>query len=341
VPVRTFCIGFREADFDEAPIARAVAKHLGTEHTEWVLERGDVIGVAHDLPELYDEPFADPSAIPTVLLSRLTREHVTVALSGDGGDELFAGYDQHRKLAQLAPWLRLPHPLRRLAAQAGRLLPDGRARNALGHLQATDPLAAAARLESYFEESVLEAACGADGARPAALFERAFRSAPSPDAVRRLTFADASVYLPDDILTKVDRASMSVGLEARVPLLDHRVVRFALGLPRDVLWRDGATKAPLREVLYRRVPRELIERPKHGFGMPIHTLLAREIQTWTDRYLDPARLREEGNFDPRGVERLVAAARRERRGVPYPLWVLLCFQRWFARVHRGERGDAG
>jgi asparagine synthase (glutamine-hydrolysing) len=339
-PVRTFSIGFRDAGFDEAPFARAVAKHLGTEHTEWYLERGDVIGVAHDLPELYDEPFADPSAIPTVLLSRLTREHVTVALSGDGGDELFAGYDQHRKLAMLMPWLRLPQAARTLVAQAARLLPDGRARNALRHLRAPDALGVATRLETYFDEAVLEAACGAEGARPAALFERAFGSAPSADAVRRQTFADASVYLPDDILTKVDRASMSVGLEARVPLLDHRVVQFALGLPREVLWRNGATKAPLREVLYRRVPRQLIERPKHGFGMPIHTLLAHEIRAWTDRYLDPARLREEGNFDPQGVERLVAAARRERRGVPYPLWVLLCFQRWFARVHGGEGAGA-
>jgi asparagine synthase (glutamine-hydrolysing) len=149
-------------------------------------------------------------------------------------------------------------------------------------------------------------------------------------------FADAASYLPDDILTKVDRASMSVALEARVPLLDHEVVRFALSLPRAFAWRGGVSKAPLRELLYRRVPRRLVERPKQGFGIPIETLLARELRDWPARYLNPARLAEEGHFEAGGISALVSSAlapspSRER------LWYLLCFERWFARTHRGER----
>lgn len=334
--VRTFSIGFRDADFDESRYARAVADHLGTEHTEWILERNDVREVARALPELYDEPFGDPSAIPTTLLSRLTREHVTVALSGDGGDELFAGYDHHRKLGRITPWLSVPVWIRRLISRGESLFPPGGVRNALRHLRSPRPLDAAARLLSNFDPAVLRDACGEDGAALAERFVRAFLDAPVDDPVRRMSFADASLYLPDDILVKVDRASMSVGLEARVPILDHRVVRYAFGLPLRLCRQGGVTKAPLRELVYRRVPRELIDRPKHGFGMPVHTLLPEEIHAWTERYLAPGRIREEGNFDPAGVEALVAAAREERAGVPHPLWVLLCFERWFAFHHRGE-----
>jgi asparagine synthase (glutamine-hydrolysing) len=150
-------------------------------------------------------------------------------------------------------------------------------------------------------------------------------------------FADARVYMADDILAKVDRASMSIALEARVPILDHRVVRFAFSLPDAFLAHGGQTKAPLRAVLYRRVPPALIERPKHGFGIPIHVLLERELAAWSARHLAPARVREDGLFDPAGVERLVAAARRPEPVATTRLWFLLCFQRWYARVHRGER----
>ena len=150
-------------------------------------------------------------------------------------------------------------------------------------------------------------------------------------------FADARVYMTDDILTKVDRASMSIALEARVPILDHRVVRFAFSLPDAFLSHGGNSKAPLRSVLYRRVPRALIERPKQGFGIPIHVLLERELRTWSARFLAPARLREEGFFDPEGAQRLIAAARRSEPIATTRLWFLICFERWFSRIHRGER----
>lgn len=338
-PVRTFSIGFEESDYDEAPQARAVAAHLGTDHTELYVGREQAVGVARELPDLYDEPFADSSAIPTTLLSRLTRRHVTVALSGDGGDELLGGYDHYAKLARLIPLLRLPRPLRRVVAGAARRLPLGSIGRGLAHLESDGPGDLAERLISRHPAELLRAACGEDGARSRETFQRAFAAAPCADPVRRAMYADARTYLPDDILVKVDRASMSVGLEARVPILDHRVVRFALSLPLDLAWHQGRTKAPLREVAYRRIPRALLDRPKHGFGIPIESLLREQFPSWRKRFLDPARLAEEGLIDPAAAARLVPAGAPRDAGEAERLWFLLCFERWFARHHRGEGLD--
>lgn len=336
-PVRTFSIGFRDAAFDEAPHARAVAEHLGTDHVELYVDRSQAAEVAHQLPDLYDEPFGDQSAIPTVLLSRLTRQHVTVALSGDGGDELFGGYDQYEKLHRLAPWLRAPRPLRQaIGAAAARLPLPSSVQRAANHLRGRTPREIAESLLRFHDPSDLRAACGADVRLDT--YRAAFDGSPRPEAARRAMIADACTYMVDDILTKVDRASMSVGLEARVPIIDHRVVRFAYSLPLSIVWHGGLRKAPLREIAYRRVPRALLDRPKHGFGIPIQSLLGRELEAWTQRYLARDRLLEEGHLDPGGVERLVADARRQPAGITR-LWSLLCFQRWFARNHRGERLD--
>jgi asparagine synthase (glutamine-hydrolysing) len=335
-PVRTFSIGFREPEYDEAPYARRVARHLGTDHTELYVDREQAFATALSLPDLFDEPFADASAIPTALLSRLTRRHVTVSLSGDGGDELFGGYDHYRKLARLAPLLWLPRPVPALLAALAPLAPEASLRRGLSHLRAGDDCGLAASLVCHFDREVIRGACGEEGAAIPPLYREAFEGSPASDPVRRSMFADARTYLPDDILTKVDRASMAVALEARVPLLDHEVVRYALSLPQAFTWRGGATKAPLRAVLYRRVPRELVERPKQGFAIPIESLLERELREWPARYLDPARLAEEGHFDPKGVPALLRAALSP--GAPKErLWFLLCFERWFARTHRGER----
>jgi asparagine synthase (glutamine-hydrolysing) len=334
--VRTFSIGFSEASFDEAPHARAVAEVLGTEHVELYVERKEAVDVARELPDLFDEPFGDSSAIPTVMLSRLTRRYVTVALSGDGGDELFGGYDQYAKLHSLLPWLRAPRQLRRAAAALGARAPLPFAlRRALAHLDADGPRDVAESLLRYYDARDLQAACGPGIGRRRTPYREAFDGAPRREPERRAMLADARTYLPDDILTKVDRASMSVGLEARVPILDHRVVRFAASLPLSVLWHGGLRKAPLRAIAYRRIPRTLLDRPKQGFGVPIASLLARDLEAWRLRYLSPRRLREEGLLDPAGVERLVTAAGRHPAGVSQ-LWSLLCFERWFARHHRGE-----
>lgn len=341
-PVRTFSIGFEDAASNEAPFARAVAGHLGTEHTELTVRRSDARDVALQLPALYDEPFADASAIPTTLLSRLTRRHVTVSLSGDGGDELFGGYRQYQRFQQLRPWLALPQPLRRALRAVAPRLPVPSLRNALRHLASADGAELACRLVSDCEPEILAAMTGREGALPSVTYQAAFRDASAREEVRRAMVADARVYLPDDILVKVDRASMSVALEARVPILDYRVVRFALSLPLDVIWHGGVTKAPLREVLFRRAPRSLFDRPKHGFGIPIEELLASELVRWRERYLAPARLREEGLLDPAGVAAYLgeAARRADPRWRADSLWRLLCFQRWYAHVHRGEPLDA-
>lgn len=333
--VRTFSIGFREQQFDEAPHARAIADYLATEHTELYVDRAQAVEVAHDLPELYDEPFGDPSAIPTTLLSRMTRQYVTVALSGDGGDELFAGYARYSKLARLLPLYTLPPSLRRILAGLAVIAPIPSVRHGLGHLRAGSEAELADRLRSFFPTGVLAAACGPEAAEGSQVFREAFCSVREADPVRRARYADASTYLPDDILAKVDRASMSVGLEVRVPLLDHRIVHFALGLPTTVLKRGQETKTLLRAVLYRRVPRKLIERPKHGFGIPINMLLAQQLTEWTRRYLDPKRLAEEGHFYPDGVRDLLALAHRRHPVAVERLWFLLCFQRWFSRNHGG------
>lgn len=336
-PVRTFSIGFENPRYDEAQHARRVAEHLGTDHTELYVRRSDAVEVAHEIPELYDEPFADSSAIPTVLLSRLTRQRVTVALSGDGGDELFGGYSQYHKLQRLLPLFSLPGPIRTVLSHVAAYCPAGSVRNALLHLRNPDLAALACGLISGSSDASLVDLCGPGIDSPSGQYLEAFRRAPNPDPVRRSMIADAQVYLPDDILTKVDRASMSVGLEARVPLLDHQVVSFALGLPLSILWSNGHDKAPLREIVYRRIPGHLIDRPKKGFSIPIGELLQNELHQWKSEYLAPARLREEGLLDPARVPDLLREA-RVRGGASQEtalLWRLLCFQRWFERQRRG------
>ena len=334
--VRTFSIGFR-ADYDEAPFAREVAKHLGTEHTELYVDKSNAVAAAREIADLYDEPFADHSAVPTVLLSRLTRHSVEVALSGDGGDELFGGYSRYRNYDVLLKMRKLPRSWQRALAGVAPWVPHPRTRNALSYLRGEDACAVAENMRAAFDSRLLAASCGADGGRPSPSFASGFRGAPTQDDLVRLMFGEAVTYLPDDILTKVDRASMAVGLEARVPLLDHEVVRFALGLPREIFWRGGVAKAPLRAILYRRVPRELIDRPKRGFGFSIPDLLGEELATWSRRYLGPERLAEEGLFDRAGIAGLRASASRREGPAVTRLWHLLCFQRWWARTHLGER----
>ncbi len=335
-PVRTFSIGFEDEAFDEAPHARRVADHLKTVHVELRVRTAEAREVARELPGLYDEPFADSSAIPTVLLSRLTREHVTVALSGDGGDELFGGYEHYGKLKRLLPLMIIPGWLRARIGDAAPMLPEGRLRNALRHLRNFDAAEVSHSLTSGGSDETIEALCRVRVPTPHPVYLETFRNARVSGIVQRAMMADARVYLPDDILVKVDRASMSVGLEVRVPLLDRRIARFAYKLPQGMLSHEGQTKAPLRALLHRRVPPRLIERPKHGFAIPIGKLLSRELRDWKERYLEPARLREEGNLEPDGVSRALREA-RERGGESEEtamLWRLLSFQRWFERHHR-------
>jgi asparagine synthase (glutamine-hydrolysing) len=348
-PVRSFSIGFREAGYDEAPHAAAVARHLGTDHTELYVSPEHAREIIPRLPEIYDEPFADPSQIPTFLVAELTRRHVKVALSGDGGDELFAGYNRYfRGQAVLRALEHVPRAARGVAAAGlravspsawtalGQVLPEqyrprqfgDKLHKLAGVLDEADDVGGFYRsiLSQWSEpervvREAVEAKTVLDDPGVAALV---------PDAVERMQYLDTRLYLPDDILTKLDRASMAVSLEARVPILDHRVVAFSWTLPPALKGR-GNGKRLLRRVLHRYVPEPLVERPKMGFGVPIDSWLRGPLRPWAEDLLDERRLAQEGIFDPAPIRERWRAHLQGTRNWQYPLWTVLMFQAWKAR----------
>ena len=333
-PVRTFSIGFEEAGFDEAPHAKAVATHLGTEHTEMYVTSAQAQAVIPGLPEIYDEPFADSSQIPTLILSQLTRRSVTVSLSGDGGDELFAGYNRYPETERLWRKLRrIPARLRLGIGTCMRALGKGsRVGRRLHHLsdvfEAKTPEALYRRMLSHWKTP---AAVVIGGFEPSTIFTEPARWPPASDLTGRMQFFDSSNYLPDDIFTKVDRASMAVSLEARVPLVDHGVVEFAWSLPRSLKVRGERGKWILREVLNRYVPAALVERPKMGFGVPIGAWLRGPLRDWAGALLDERRLREEGYFHPTPVREKWTEHLGGKHNWEYYLWNVLMFQAWLER----------
>jgi asparagine synthase (glutamine-hydrolysing) len=354
-PIRTFSIGFEESGYNEAPYAAAVAKHLGTDHTELYLSPADAQAVIPELPYFYDEPFSDSSQIPTYLVSRLARQSVTVALSGDGGDELFTGYPRYALAAKMASSLKMiPLFARKAAAQALHLLsadswdrvfrcaasviPKGLLARRPGEqihrlanlLKANSSDLVYLSMLSHWD-SPSELVLGAVEHRTA--LTDPDRQASLQDPISRMMFTDLISYLPDDILTKVDRASMAVSLEARVPILDHRVVEFAWRLPMSLRVRNGREKWLLRQVLYKFVPPELIERPKMGFGIPIGVWLRNSLRDWAEELLDPLRLRQEGFLDPILVRRVWSEHLSGARNWQYYLWDVLMFQAWLAQSH--------
>jgi asparagine synthase (glutamine-hydrolysing) len=349
-PVKSFSIGFHDPAYNEAEHAAAVARHLGTDHEELYVRPEDALAVIPSLPAIYDEPFADASQVPTLLVSRLARRQVTVALSGDGGDELFAGYNRYRLAAR--NWGRiskLPRPLRRALAQGLVALSPGQWNKVAG---AISPILPASLRLSLPGEKVHKAARGlasgsADelyrglvsswsdpgeivigGAEPATLGQDVLARLDGLGTCERMMALDMLTYLPDDILAKVDRAAMSVSLETRVPLLDHRVVEYAWRLPLDLKLRGGESKWVLRQLLYRHVPRALIERPKMGFGIPIHAWLRGPLKGWAEELLDERRLAGEGYFRPGPIRAAWDAHQSGRVDMQYQLWAILMFQSW-------------
>ncbi|MGE0759322.1 MAG: asparagine synthase (glutamine-hydrolyzing) [Pirellulaceae bacterium] len=327
-PIRTFCIGFREPEYDEARYAARVASHLGTQHTEWYVTPQEAQDVIPRLPEVFDEPFADSSQIPTFLVSQLARRDVIVSLSGDGGDEVFGGYRRYFHIAEIAStcdrWRRwVPGSLAKLL----RYQPLKRARIA-GQLLATRQFPEFYRLLNRHWPEPESLVLGHAEAG------NLFGSTSVQDSYTRLEqmmLLDSITYLPDDILLKVDRASMAHGLEARVPLLDHRLFEFAWSLPLE--WRVGPTpgKRLLRSVLARFVPPALFERPKVGFGVPIDSWLRGPLREWAEELLSAARLNREGFFDSRQVRRIWNRHVQRRGDWHYWLWDILMFQSWHAR----------
>jgi asparagine synthase (glutamine-hydrolysing) len=349
-PVRTFTIGFEEKEYDESPWARTIAQHLGTEHTEHVVTAAEALAAVPRIASLFDEPFSDSSQVPTLLVSELARRHVTVALSGDGGDELFAGYKRYALFADLKRTLsRIPRSARPAVGRLLGAVPVGAANRLFGFadpwlkrygsggaagdkirklaelVALRDDRALYLDLVSHWKNPGLLVAGStaqdrwADGARCPAGFD---------DPIHPLMFDDTLAYLPDDILVKVDRTSMSVGLEARVPILDHRVIELAWSLPLSLKARNGGTKWALRQVLYRHVPADLVERPKMGFGLPIDVWLRGPLRAWADDLLSESRLKREGLLEPGPIQEKWREHVSGRRNWHYYLWDVLVLQSW-------------
>lgn len=347
-PVKTFTIGFVEDGYNEARHALQVARHLKTDHTELYVTGADALAVVPALPVLFDEPFSDSSQIPTFLLSRLARQHVTVSLSGDGGDELFCGYGRYQSANAL--WRRLsacPPFLQKLAGHILGATPGllwdslenafrptawhgtstslghkiGKARSALN----------AGSLYGMYRELLTHwndpASIVLSGHEPDTLFMRGVDIG-NLDTTQKLMLLDLLTYLPDDVLVKVDRAAMGASLETRAPFLDHRVVEFAWRLPQSMKIANGDTKWALRQVLYRHVPPALIERPKMGFGVPVGAWLRGPLRAWAEALLDRSRLQKEGYLSPEPVRQKWEEHLSGKRNWQYHLWDVLMFQSW-------------
>jgi asparagine synthase (glutamine-hydrolysing) len=350
--VRTFTIGFNEEDYNEAGSAREVAAYFGTEHHERIVTADEARDVIPKLPQIYDEPFADASQIPTFLVSGFAHEHVKVALSGDAGDELFGGYSRYHTTARLwGAMSRIPAPLRSAVAtplawipaetwgRIGTLLAGDQVRPYFGAKarMALRTIAHARNPDEVFRVFTDE---WAEDGSPVHIFEPG-SVAPldlaidgAPDAIRMM-YCDAVSYLPDDILCKVDRASMAVSLEVHCPFLDHRFAELAARIPVSMKIRDGSGKHILREMLYREAPRSLFERPKSGFGIPVGEWIKGPLREWAESLLDARRIRSEGWFDADLIERRWREHLAGARDSTGALWAILMFQAWV-----GEQSSA-
>ena len=353
-PLRTFTIGLPDAALDESAEARAVARHLGTDHTELTVTAEEAQRVIPRMGEIYCEPFADASQIPTFLVSQLARRDVTVALSGDAGDELFGGYDRYRWAQKVAA---VPLALRRASGAAMRLLPaeawsallapvapllphELRVGNRADRLRKLAAVLGARDNDEVYRQMVSFWPDGANPALDARQPATAFTDSQGAlrDFEMRMMLLDMRTYLPDDILVKVDRAAMASSLETRVPLLDHRIVEFAVRLPLHQKMRDGQGKWVMRQLLDRYVPRTLVDRPKKGFGIPIHEWLRGPLRPWAEDLLSEERLRRAGLIDPAAVRALWREHLAGGSDWGYRLWPVLMFEAW--RDAQGQLGES-
>jgi asparagine synthase (glutamine-hydrolysing) len=352
-PVKTFTIGFQEDGYNEAEYSRAVAKHLRTEHTELYVTPDEARSVIPRLPTLYDEPFSDSSQIPTFLVSQMARQHVKVALSGDGGDELFGGYNRYFLMRKIWRYVRrLPPEMRHAIVSAieaipprawnlvyggiAKVLPRNLRSVQLGDkthklaeiFECKDPEAIYYGLISHWKQP-MDVVMGAR--EPETIMTHSRDSEGIPDIEQFMMYLDALSYLPDDVLVKVDRAAMGVGLETRAPFLDHRVVELAWRLPLSMKIRNGQGKWILRQVLNKHVPKVLTDRPKMGFGVPIDSWLRGPLREWAEALLNEGRLRREGFFNPEPIRQKWAEHLTGQRNWQYHLWDVLMFQAWLEK----------
>jgi asparagine synthase (glutamine-hydrolysing) len=352
--VKTFTIGFNEAGYDESPHAKAVAQHLQTDHTELMLTAGDALAVIPKLARVYDEPFADSSQIPTYLVSALARQHVTVALSGDGGDELFGGYDRYRVFERLQKYRGIvPGAVLKSSGKALSSL-SVETWNKIGssRLATVAPKSVRVRTGERVHKLAKMLQSRGDGdlyqqllsvnSDPASLVIGYKESTDSAGVLLgRSSFEDAMMtdmdnYLPDDILVKVDRASMAVSLEVRVPLLDLDVFSFAWGLHPNDRVRNGIGKWPLRQLLNRHVPAGIVERPKMGFGVPINKWLRTELRAWASELLDSNLLQQQGYFYAEPIVRMWEEHKSGSADRSTELWPVLMFQAWLQEWHHSQ-----
>jgi asparagine synthase (glutamine-hydrolysing) len=346
--VKTFSIGNHHRELDEAKDASKVARHLGTEHTELYVTPEEAMAVIPSLPRIYDEPFADCSQIPTFLVSQLARKHVTVSLSGDGGDELFGGYNRHVWADTLSRSLHLPLFLRKFGAAGVRVIPPDNWDSIFRVFKPATSVQWQLRMPGYKLHkfaSILESQdvhtlyeqlathCLDPGklllgicAPPTLLSGNNHQSL--RHAAEDMMYLDAVSYLPDDILVKLDRATMAVSLEGRVPFLDHRVAEFAWKLPLSMRIRQRQGKWILRQVLYCYVPRETVDRPKSGFGIPLATWLRGPLRDWAESLLEEARLRHDGYFSSQPILKMWREHLSGKVNWEYHLWDILMFQAW-------------
>ncbi|MDA8792875.1 asparagine synthase (glutamine-hydrolyzing) [Bacteriovoracaceae bacterium] len=354
-PNKTFSIGFNEKDYNEAGYAKEVARHLGTEHHELYVSGRDAIDIIPSIPHLYDEPFSDSSQIPTHIVSRLAKKDVTVCLSGDGGDELFAGYNRYRWTTKIFNKVSsIPNFMRRPFSHSGKIISPELFNqiylilsNALPkNLRVKNPGNKYQKILNLFNSQTIEECYDSlishwnishqklvlGDLAPRRLAN--FQNLPNEiDPVPLMMFKDITNYLMDDILVKVDRAAMGCSLETRIPLLDQRVVEYALSIPMSLKIKNNSQKYLLRQILYKYVPRELIERPKSGFGIPIGSMLKSDLKDWSMDLLDPAKIKNQGLLNNKLIQETWKKHQQGQGDFQYDLWDVLMFQSWYQTYH--------